>query len=218
MGNWWERCRYFAAWSAAFRAAGGSVLIGGCYASVSRCVDNFTADGHGIDPILLDEQPGDQGYTLRQFRPEDFLIPPFALIYFYTIFANAFNWPTVSSQEFFHSETIAWIGVCLCLAGLLLFVWSLISFGRSFRVGIDTDNPDKLVKSGVFAFSRNPIYVAFWIVLLGEFLVFPNWILLVYLGAGSWLLHRQVLREEAYLRQYYGREYAEYTSRVRRYI
>jgi protein-S-isoprenylcysteine O-methyltransferase Ste14 len=95
---------------------------------------------------------------------------------------------------------------------------SLISFGRSFRVGIDVDRPDKLVTTGVFAFSRNPIYVAFFLVLVGQFLVFPNWVPLVYLFAGTWLFHRQVLREEAFMRRQYGDEYAAYCRRVRRYV
>jgi protein-S-isoprenylcysteine O-methyltransferase Ste14 len=99
-----------------------------------------------------------------------------------------------------------------------MLLWSLISFGQSFRVGIDTEHPDKLITSGVFAISRNPIYVAFALILLGQFLIFPNWILLVYVAAGTWLFHRQVLREEEYLQQHYGKEYSEYRNRVRRYL
>ena len=149
---------------------------------------------------------------------KDFLIPPFAFFYFYLVFAAAFNLPTVSKQQFFDSEALSWIGVFLCAVGLLLFLLSLTSFGRSFRVGIDTDQPDRLVKTGVFAYCRNPIYVAFWIVMLGQFLVFSNWLLLVYLVAATLLFHRQVLREEAYLIQQYGEEYSAYCARVRRYL
>jgi protein-S-isoprenylcysteine O-methyltransferase Ste14 len=148
----------------------------------------------------------------------DFLIPPFALFYFYVLFAAAFHWPTVTTRQFFHSEAIAWTGVLFCLAGLSLFLWSLISFRQSFRVGIDVDGPDKLITDGVFAFSRNPIYVAFASILIGEFLIFPNWISFIYLGAAAWLLHRQVLREEEYLGGHYGQAYAEYRRRVRRYF
>jgi protein-S-isoprenylcysteine O-methyltransferase Ste14 len=148
----------------------------------------------------------------------DYLIPPFALFYFYTVFAAAFNLPIVSKQIFLQSEGVAWIGVGLCLAGLMLLLQSLVSFGQSFRVGIDLDHADTLVTTGIFAFSRNPIYVAFACVLIGQFLVFPNWILLVYLVAAMWLLHRQVLREEAFLKKHYGQEYAEYCNRVRRYL
>jgi protein-S-isoprenylcysteine O-methyltransferase Ste14 len=94
----------------------------------------------------------------------------------------------------------------------------LISFQESFRVGIDTDHPDRLIIDGVFAFSRNPIYVAFAIILIGEFLIFPNWITLIYIGAATWLFHRQVLREENYLRRHHREAYAEYCNRVRRYL
>ncbi len=149
---------------------------------------------------------------------KDFLIPPFALFYFYTVFAAAFGWPEVSRRQVFSSEFVAWIGVVFCLGGVLLLAWSLVSFGRSFRVGIDTEQPDKLVTTGIFAVSRNPIYVAFGFVLMGEFLIFPNWILLLYLCGTSWLIHRQVLLEENYLGPHYGEEYVEYCRRVRRYF
>jgi protein-S-isoprenylcysteine O-methyltransferase Ste14 len=148
----------------------------------------------------------------------DYLIPPFAFFYFYVVFAAAFNLPAVSTQEFFDCDAIAWVGVFFCFGGLVFLLLSLVSFGKSFRVGIDVDHSDELVTTGVFAFTRNPIYVAFAFVLLGQFLIFPNWILLVYLAAGTWLFHRQVLREEEFLRKHYGQEYTEYCHRVRRYL
>ena len=161
---------------------------------------------------------GVEAMNFGKTHKTDFFIPPFALFYFYIVLAAAFRWPTISTQEFFPSEAVAWLGVTLCLAGLLLLLWSLVSFGQSFRVGIDVDHPDALIVTGVFAFSRNPIYVAFASILLGQFLIFSNWILLVYVGAGIWLFHRQVLREEAFLKAHYGQAYAEYCKRVRRYI
>jgi protein-S-isoprenylcysteine O-methyltransferase Ste14 len=175
--------------------------------------------GMVLTRVLLMKRRGIEAMQFGKLDKKDFLIPPFALFYFYLVFAHAFNWLIViSTQEFFHSEVIPWIGVLFCLAGLLLLLWSLVSFGKSFRVGIDTDHPDKLVTTGVFAFSRNPIYVAFGIVLLGQFLIFSNCILLVYLVATVGLFNRQVLREEDYLKKHYGKECAEYCKQVRRYF
>ena len=148
----------------------------------------------------------------------DFLIPPFALFYFYLVFAAAFGLPTVSTKEIFHSRISEWLGVAICFAGLSLLLWSLISLGTSFRVGIDTSRPGRLVTDGIFAHSRNPIYVVFACILIGQFMIFSNWILLIYLLAGFWLFHRQVLREEKYLGEHYGEEYAQYRRRVRRYL
>jgi protein-S-isoprenylcysteine O-methyltransferase Ste14 len=166
---------------------------------------------------LLMKRQGVRAFQFGKTDRTDYLIPPFALFYFYLVFAAAFNWPSVVRRRLFDSEVLAGVGVGLCLAGLSLFLWGLISFGRSFRVGIDTERPDKLVTGGVFAFSRNPIYLAFGLVLLGQFLVFPNWVFLAYMVAGVWLFHRQVLREEAFLRRHYGQEYEDYCKRVRRY-
>ena len=162
-----------------------------------------------------------QGVAAMQFGKldrTDFFIPPFALFYFYLVFAHAFGWPSPAQSVLFESQAIAWLGVILCLLGLGGLAWSLASFGRSFRVGIDTTTPGSLVTTGVFAFSRNPIYTAFAFILLGEFLIFPNWILLLFLVAAVWLFHRQVLREEEYMKEHYGADYAEYCRKVRRYL
>jgi protein-S-isoprenylcysteine O-methyltransferase Ste14 len=174
--------------------------------------------GMVLTRVFLMKRRGINAMHFGRSDKKDFLIPPFAVLYFYIVFAAAFGFPAVSQQKFFDSEIISWVGVLLCLVGLVLELWSLVSFGRSFRVGIDTDHPDKLVTAGIFRVSRNPIYVGFAFILIGQFLIFANWILLAYLVAATWLFHRQVLREEEYLRTRYGQEYAEYCSRVRRYL
>ena len=174
--------------------------------------------GMVVTRILLLKKQGIAAMKFGETDKTDFLIPPFALLYFYLVFAATFGLPTVSTNEMFHSEITEWLGVACCLAGLALLLWTLMSFGKSFRVGIDTQHPNKLVTDGIFAHSRNPIYVAFGFILIGQFLIFPNWILLIYVAAGFWLLHRQILREEEYLRKHYGEEYAQYSRRVRRYL
>ncbi len=174
--------------------------------------------GMVVTRALILKRQGVEAMQFGKIDKTDFIIPPLMLFYFYLVFAAAFHWPSVSRQEFFHSDGIAWAGMLFCLAGLVLLFWSLVSFGQSFRVGIDQDHPDQLITTGVFAYSRNPIYVAFATILLGQFLIFSNVILLIYLVGAVGLFHRQVLREEAYLKQHYGQDYAEYCHRVRRYL
>jgi protein-S-isoprenylcysteine O-methyltransferase Ste14 len=174
--------------------------------------------GMVLTRVLVMRRKGIEAMNFGKIDKTDFLIPPFALFYFYCVFAAAFNWPSVSRQEFIHSGVITWLGVIICTAGLLGLLWSLVSFGLSFRVGLDAEHPDRLITSGIFAYSRNPIYVAFAFILLGQFLIFSNWILLVYVLAAIWLFHRQVMREEGYLKVHYGQGYADYCQRVRRYL
>jgi protein-S-isoprenylcysteine O-methyltransferase Ste14 len=174
--------------------------------------------GMVLSRVVLLKREGIAAMKFGAIDKTDFLIPPVMLFYFYLVFAHAFGWPTIATRPLFLSAPLAWAGVLFCAAGLLLLLWSLVSFRQSFRIGIDTDKPDALITSGIFAFSRNPIYVAFALVLVGEFLIFPHWILLVYLAGFSVLVHRQTLREEDYLQVHYGRDYLDYCRRVRRYF
>lgn len=170
-----------------------------------------------IARVVVLRRAGIQAMKFGAMDKKDFLIPPFALLFVYLVLAGAFNLPRPGS-ELFHNALVGWLGVVLCLLGLLLFLWALISFGKSFRVGIDEERPNALVTTGAFSISRNPIYTAFGLVLLGTFLIISNWILLVYVLAGAWLLNRQVLREEASLKKIYGGDYGDYCKKVRRYL
>ncbi len=148
---------------------------------------------------------------------KDFLIPPFALLLFYIVLASAFELPKIGA-ELFADGFIAWIGVAVCVIGILLFTYALVSFGKSFRVGLDEEHPGELVTTGAFAISRNPIYTAFGLVLIGVFLIIPNWIILIYVFIGTWLFNRQIRLEEQSLKKIYGKKYAEYCKRVRRFL
>lgn len=147
----------------------------------------------------------------------DFLILPFAFLLFYIVFAGAFGLPEIGTQ-LFDDTFIGWIGVIVCIMGILLFIYALISFGKSFRVGLDEDHPGELVTTGAFSISRNPIYTAFGLVLAGIFLIIPNWIVLIYVFAGIWLFNRQILLEEQSLKGIYGKKYMEYCKKVRRFL
>jgi protein-S-isoprenylcysteine O-methyltransferase Ste14 len=76
-----------------------------------------------------------------------------------------------------------------------------------------------LVTDGLYGFSRNPIYVAFLLVVLA-FTFFANSLWFVAAAAVSFsLLHFIVVkREEEYLSAKFGGEYRDYCRRVRRWI
>ncbi|MDL2227759.1 isoprenylcysteine carboxylmethyltransferase family protein [Odoribacter sp. OttesenSCG-928-L07] len=162
-----------------------------------------------------------QGINALEFGKKDkkdFLILPFALFYFYIITANVFNLPTIKGQILFQQNIISWIGVAFCLIALLLFLWTMISFKKSFRVGLVENSEQGLITTGSFAISRNPIYVSFAIMLIGQFLIFPSWILMIYIFLGILTFNRQVLKEEKFLIEQYGDEFSKYCKKVRRYL
>jgi protein-S-isoprenylcysteine O-methyltransferase Ste14 len=105
----------------------------------------------------------------------------------------------------------------MLLAAPILFAASLRSFATSWRIGIDREHPPPLVTSGVFAWTRNPIYTAFDMIIIGAFLVHGRLVVLLVGLIMIVLVHGVVLREERFLDQQFGDAFRKYTKRVRRY-
>src|SRR5258708_4077460 len=79
-----------------------------------------------LSRTLILKRRGIQVMNFGKLDRSDFVIPPFALFYFYLIFAAALHLPSGSTQEFFHSGVISWVGVAFCLTGIVLVGWSIV--------------------------------------------------------------------------------------------
>lgn len=163
---------------------------------------------------------GIRAIVFGETNKTDFLLAPVFLFFAYAVFACAFDlpMPRLLVRPFWISPAAGWLGLALCALALAGFALALRSLGDSFRVGIDEKHPDKLVTSGLFALSRNPIYVCFLLFFSGMFLMYPNLAFVAVLLAFAAAIHRQILREEVFLRAHYGVEYEDYARRVRRYL
>jgi protein-S-isoprenylcysteine O-methyltransferase Ste14 len=126
--------------------------------------------------------------------------------------------PPWAYLNLFHSDLARGIGVFLGIGGLVIFYFALASFGSSWRVGIDKKNPGKLVTTGIFAYTRNPIFLFIDLFFLGVFFIYPN----LFFGFSAVIVicgtHYQILMEEKFLREQYGKEYEVYLKKVRRYF
>jgi protein-S-isoprenylcysteine O-methyltransferase Ste14 len=150
----------------------------------------------------------------------DLLLIPIVAFFFYALLStvNGYPFPGVLVKPFFSSSAAGWSGIIVCYGSLVWFALTLVFFGRSFRIGIDEKKPDNLVTSGTFGLSRNPIYVGFLSFAAGMFLIHPNLAASAAIVFFVIVIHRQILREEKFLRQNYGGKYDNYCSRVRRYL
>lgn len=78
---------------------------------------------------------------------------------------------------------------------------------------------DRLVRSGLYAVSRNPQNLGWGLVLLGVSTLGRSTLALLLTLAFAGLLHVYLVTlEEPYLERLYGAEYREYRRRVRRYL
>jgi protein-S-isoprenylcysteine O-methyltransferase Ste14 len=124
------------------------------------------------------------------------------------------NWLTTKLVD---SLPVKVMGAVLILAAPVLFTAALRSMGTSWRIGIDREQPGPLVTGGLFAWSRNPIYLAFDLVAIGAFLIHGRVIFLILGAAIVLLIHAVVLREERFLEADYGEAFRNYRKRVGRY-
>jgi protein-S-isoprenylcysteine O-methyltransferase Ste14 len=77
----------------------------------------------------------------------------------------------------------------------------------------------RIVTSGIYASSRNPIYLGWFVLIVGRGLIYAS--VLVLLSAVTMLLllyWAVILEEEKYLERKFGEEYMSYKRSVRRWL
>lgn len=110
--------------------------------------------------------------------------------------------------------------------GVLVLVASIVIAALALREMIaagtspDVRKPaERLVTTGVFAWSRNPIYLGMVLLCLGFALIAGSpWLLLLTVGFAVVLRKGVIDAEEIYLERKFGAEYSSYKARVRRWI
>jgi protein-S-isoprenylcysteine O-methyltransferase Ste14 len=136
----------------------------------------------------------------------------------YAVHANFHIFPSPLNMVLVESDAAKIAGVSLVSIGLLVFMAAFVSFGDSWRVGFDVKTPGALVTGGVFAFSRNPIYLFLDLWFIGIFLINGRVIFLIFALLTLLVIHWQILQEESFLTNLYGQPYDEYRGRTRRYF
>lgn len=114
----------------------------------------------------------------------------------------------------------AYLALPLWAIGLIILFWSFWNFlaqGRGTPAPLDP--PKELVSAGFYRYVRNPMYVGVLLVLIGHFLWFGFWWLLVH-TALAWLATHLfiMLYEEPTLKRKFGAAYEEYLKRVPRWF
>jgi protein-S-isoprenylcysteine O-methyltransferase Ste14 len=116
-------------------------------------------------------------------------------------------------------EVLEWVSRGLLVPGVVLVVWSLITLFRAGTPAEHSKPTTRLVTTGPFRFSRNPIYVGLTAILLGLSVNWGSPYLIVLSLAFPVVLRRWTVRpEEAYLQREFGEEFSRYRTSVRRWL
>ena len=135
-----------------------------------------------------------------------FLVVPAELV---SIFWNIRIWDTTALRG---------IGIAVGAAGVLVFILAMATMRDRWRAGIPAKDKTELVTTGIYRLSRNPAFLGFDLVYLGLLVAFFNPVHMVFTLFAVIMLHFQILQEEAFLSETFGKPYLEYKQHTGRYF
>ena len=168
----------------------------------------------GINPYKLGGTESAHDYIGVLFRVV--LVGCVIVVILYSFFSEGYK--ILAPIEWLNHPVLISIGISLLVIALLWILLAQSNMGRSWRIGVDKDVKTDLVQDGLFAISRNPIFLGMRIMLIGFFLVLPNALTFAIWLLGDALMQIQVRLEEAHLREIHGDLYNAYARRVRRWL
>lgn len=131
------------------------------------------------------------------------------------ILGDKVNTIFVQPLQFYHYS-----GAIVFVIGLVILLSCIINFAVKGRGTLSPIDPTKhLVITGLYRFSRNPMYVGVTMILIGEAIFFQSnylliYLLFIYIAFNIFIM----LHEEPRLKKDFGEEYNRYCQKVRRWI
>lgn len=131
--------------------------------------------------------------------------------YFVSSFPPFINWPSWQSQP---------LGALIFVLGMITPVIAITQFRRAgTEVSPTSQTNAKLITSGIYSFTRNPMYFGLTIASLGIAIFFGRPLMfltpLFVFAIANWIF---IPFEEAKMRRQFGAEFDAYTARVRRWL
>ena len=146
------------------------------------------------------------------------LLPPLVMVIFGVFMYLLNRFLPVGDFDFFGREGLMYF------IGALAFIIALIALAQFFRKST-TINPHKpentsdLVTSGIYNYTRNPMYLALLLVLIAIGLYLQNaFNTIIIAGFVFYMNHFQIIPEEKILEKKFGKEYRLYLKAVRRWF
>lgn len=145
-------------------------------------------------------------------------IPPLALL---LVFATGM---VVVAYAVPAAVAVPWreaLAVALAVAGASVALAGVVAF-RKHRTTVNPFTPEQsssLVSTGIYRFSRNPMYLGFLLALAGLSALLANWASALLIPVFVAYMNRfQIQPEERALRQRFGQQFATYAATVRRWL
>jgi len=113
------------------------------------------------------------------------------------------------------------VSILILLIGILILIIPVTKFIK-YKTTIDPiefKKVNKLVTSGIYKYSRNPMYLGLLLIVISSSILYLN----IYSVSTPiffyyWINRFQIQREEIFLTEKFGKEYLSYKTKTRRWI
>ena len=105
--------------------------------------------------------------------------------------------------------------------GILIFINPVLKFIKSKTTinPIQFEETNRLVTSGIFKYSRNPMYLGMLMIIISTSIFYLNiYSILTPFLFMFWINKFQIKREEVFLTEKFGKEYLSYKNKTRRWL
>lgn len=151
----------------------------------------------------------DRGPGVRIPPPLIFLLYIFLSYVLHSYFPLPLAWPAFTGL----------VALCFIVSGIGIAAISAVQFWRA-KTHIEPWQPaTALITTGIFSYSRNPIYLSFILITIGLGCYLKSvWVIVSAIPAALSVYKWVIIKEEAYLEQKFGESFREYKSQVRRWL
>uniref|UniRef100_A0A7C3J6K5 Isoprenylcysteine carboxylmethyltransferase family protein n=1 Tax=candidate division WOR-3 bacterium TaxID=2052148 RepID=A0A7C3J6K5_UNCW3 len=148
-----------------------------------------------------------------------FLIFVFTDSWIFEVFRNIFfykdNFLFKDLIPFYFVKTLSSF---IFIFGFIIYIISLFDLNSEWVIGTDSKKVKKLVKSGAYSLTRNPMYIFFIIFYFSVFLLIGSIEMLIFFLSSCIIFYLMILNEEKELEEKFKNEYLDYKSKVKRFF
>ena len=145
-----------------------------------------------------------------------FIPPPFLLLLAITLsYVVSILFPMLQ----YNGLNMSLLGLIFITSGVTLFVWGAKTLHHHKTTLHPRKKPSKLIMHGPYLYTRNPIYLGFFLVTIGTSLLFAN--VLAFVGPllfFAFISTFIIPFEEEMLSKKFGKPYHSYRKKTRRWV
>jgi len=111
------------------------------------------------------------------------------------------------------------IGLIVYLAGCAFVLWARRTLGKMWGLSTSRNvmlrDDHQIIQNGPYAFVRNPMYFGWWVAMAGLVLIYPTWVVLLFLVFSVTAFIGRARREDRALAERFGEAWSEYKQRTK---